>query len=107
MRDREYLVDILDAIKLALKYSKNKDYEDFMSDTEVQDAVIRRLEIIGEAVRRISELFKKQNPTIPWQKIINMRNIMVHEYNDIDLDFVWQTISVDLKALEKQIRDLL
>jgi uncharacterized protein with HEPN domain len=107
MRDKEYLVDILDAISLALKYAAGKGYDDFIADTELQDAVIRRLEIIGEAVRRISEAFKQNHPAIPWQKIVNMRNLMIHEYNDIDLDFVWQTLSVDLNALEKDIKKLL
>lgn len=98
-RDREYLLDILEAAKLAIDYIGDKTREEFFGDLQCQDAVIRRLEIIGEAARRISEETRAAYPDLPWSDMVSMRNIMIHEYDDIDLAIVWETVHNDLLPL--------
>ncbi len=109
-RDREYMLDILEAAKLALEYIGDKTREEFFEDLQCQDAVIRRLEIIGEAARRISEETRAAHPDLPWSDMVSMRNIMIHEYDDIDLAIVWETVNNDLTplidALEKILQSL-
>ncbi len=87
-RDREYLLDILEAAKIALNYVREMSEEDFFRDLQCQDAVIRRLEIIGEAARRISDKTQKRFPDVPWSDMIGMRNMMIHDYDDVDLHIV-------------------
>ena len=99
-RDSVYLLDILlKAAKLAIGYLKGKSRKEFLKDTQCQDAVIRRLEIIGEAARRISRTTAAKFPNIPWTKVRAMRNIIVHEYDDVDLAIVWNTVRSDLPSL--------
>ncbi len=98
-RDKEYLLDILEAAKLALEYVRGKTREEFFNDLQCQDAVIRRLEVIGEAARRISEETQFSYPDLPWSDMIGMRNVMIHEYDDVDLVIVWETVHNDLPQL--------
>ena len=98
-RDREYLLDILQAAKLALSYVAGKNKEQFSKDTQCQDAVIRRLEIIGEAARRIPEATKATLPQLPWTVMVGLRNVLIHEYDDVDLAIVWNTVADDLPKL--------
>ena len=98
-RDSAYLLDIFKAAKLALGYLEGKTKEEFFKDTQCQDAVIRRLEIIGEAAGRVSVATTTKFPNLPWKKMVSMRNIMIHEYEDIDLGIVWDTIQNDLPPL--------
>ena len=104
-RDREYLFDIIEAAKIALEYVDEKTMEDFLKDLQCQDAVIRRLEIIGEASRRISKETRTDFPELQWSEMIGMRNVMIHQYDDVDLVIVWETVFNDLppiiNALEK------
>ncbi len=98
-RDKEYMLDILEAAKLAIDYIGDKSREEFFGDLQCQDAVIRRLEIIGEAARRISEETQAAHPDLPWSDMVGMRNIMIHEYDDVDLVIVWETVNNDLPPL--------
>ncbi|MCX9013086.1 MAG: DUF86 domain-containing protein [Candidatus Methanoperedens sp.] len=106
-RDREYLLDILEAAKLAIEYINGKTREEFFSDIQCQDAVIRRLEIIGEAARRISEDARTEYPDLPWSDMIGMRNVMIHEYDDVDLVIVWETVKNDLPPLVESLEKIL
>lgn len=109
-RDKEYMLDILEAAKLAIDYIGDKTREEFFGDLQCQDAVIRRLEIIGEAARRISEETRAAHPDLPWSDMVGMRNLMIHEYDDVDLVVVWETVNNDLPplidALEKALHPL-
>lgn len=98
-RDDVYLLDILKAAQLALSYLEGKTKEEFFQDTQCQDAVIRRLEIIGEAAGRISAATTAKFPDLSWKKMVSMRNIMIHEYDDVDLNIVWDTVQNDLLPL--------
>jgi len=98
-RDNEYLLDVLEAAKLALAYVSGKTREEFLVDTQCQDAVIRRLEIIGEASRRLSDQTRAAFPHLPWHAMVGMRNILIHEYDDVDLIAVWDTVHINLPAV--------
>ncbi len=106
-RDREYSTDILEAAKIALNYVSGMDRNEFLGDLQCQDAVIRRLEIIGEAARRISVKTHEDHPDLPWSDLIGMRNIMIHEYDDVDLYIVWETVRIDLPPLIDAMENIL
>jgi uncharacterized protein with HEPN domain len=107
LRDPQYFLDILQAAKLALSYVAGKTQEEFLDNTLCQDAVIRRLEIIGEAARRLSREARTALPGLTWNAMIGMRNILIHEYDDVDLHIVWDTVRHDLPALIKIIEPLI
>jgi uncharacterized protein with HEPN domain len=107
LRDRAYMLDILEAAKLAVTYVVNKEADTFIKDIQCQDAVIRRLEIIGEADGRISNETRADYPNIPWREIIGMRNILIHEYDDIDLDTVFKTAKKDMPLLIASIKQIM
>jgi uncharacterized protein with HEPN domain len=101
-----YIDDIRDSIEAIKRYTAGLTKENFSSSTEKQDAVYRRLEVIGEAANRLSDEFKSQYPLIPWYQIVGMRNVLVHEYDSIDLDLVWETVQRDIPKLEKYIKSI-
>ena len=105
-RDRVYLLDILSAAGLAVSYAGGVSRESFLRDTKLQDSVIRRIEIIGEAARRISPETREALPGIPWSEMVGMRNLMIHDYDDVDLEIVWDTILQDLPRLITLIEPL-
>ena len=106
-RDSAYLLDIFEAAKLALSYLEGRTKEEYLKDTQCQDAVIRRLEIIGEAAGRVSGATTTKFPDLPWKKMVSMRNIMIHEYEDVDLDIVWDTVKNDLPPLISLLEPLI
>ena len=79
----------------------------FYRSTMVQDATVRRLEIIGEAVRNISEFFRRKYTKVPWKKIAGLRDILIHEYFGVDMRLVWKITKKDIPKLKKQIVDIL
>lgn len=105
-RDRVHLLDILEAARLALSYVQGVSREAFLSDTQRQDSVIRRMEIIGEAARRISSATQAAFPHLPWSGMIGMCNLLIHHYGDVDLEIVWDTVQRDLPGLIRLIEPL-
>lgn len=105
-RDREYLLDILQAARLAMGYVADKTKSEFLGDPLCQDAVIRRLEIIGEAARRTSKATRSSLPELPWEAMVAMRNIMIHKYDDVDLRIVWDTVRKDLPPLASELENV-
>ncbi|PJA26885.1 MAG: hypothetical protein CO189_08460 [candidate division Zixibacteria bacterium CG_4_9_14_3_um_filter_46_8] len=106
-RDKEYLLDIVEAARLALDYVSEKSPNDFHADTQCQDAVIRRIEIMGEAARRVSEETRAAHPEIPWNEIVGMRNIVIHKYDGVDLVIVWETIRNKIPPLVKELEGII
>ena len=106
-RDPAYLFDMLEASEKVQRFIKNKTLEDFLSDEMLQDAVVRNLGIIGEAARRISKELRQEHPEIPWRKIIAQRNVLIHEYEDIDFKEIWEVASIHVLLLIDQIRLLM
>ena len=105
-RDEAYLLDILIAARKALKFVEGIDRNEFEENGLIHSAVMRPLEIIGEAASKISKVTRKNNPNIPWADMIGMRNRLIHEYFRIDYDAVWDTIQKDLPQLIAQIEPL-
>jgi uncharacterized protein with HEPN domain len=101
-----YLKDILDAISKIEKYTKNLSYEEFFNNLMVIDAVVRNLEIIGEATKNLSKEIKSQYPEIPWREMADMRNKLIHEYFGVDLDIVWKTVKHRIPELKKNLRKI-
>lgn len=93
------LCDILDSAKAVRKYLRGVSREQFLADTEKQDAVLRRLEIIGEASSRLTPETQALFPGLPFRAMRGMRNIIAHDYGDVDLEQVWTTASTDLDNL--------
>jgi uncharacterized protein with HEPN domain len=98
-----YLDHIIESIEALEKYSENLSKDDFLNSLLVQDAICRRLEIIGEAANKLDDEFKEKHPDIPWYKIVGMRNLLIHEYFHVDLDQVWNTTQKSVPELKKQI----
>ena len=102
-----FLEDILESINRIERYVKGKTKEEFLDNYEKQDAIIKRLEIIGEAVKNIPSETKKKHPEIPWKDMAGMRNVLIHEYFGVIMDRVWDTAKNDIPKLKKQIQELL
>jgi uncharacterized protein with HEPN domain len=98
-RDTATLLDIARAARLILDFKGTLSKEAFLKDMKTQSAVLHQLLIIGEAVKRLSAEFRARPTTIPWALIAGMRNTLIHEYDDVDLDEVWKTATVDIPAL--------
>lgn len=105
--DKVYIEHILEAIQAIESYKKGLNFESFLENKMASDAIIRELEIIGEASNRISEHFQKEHPDIPWRKIIGIRNTLIHEYFGINKKVVWDTCENDLPKLKEFMRKLL
>ena len=98
-KDNAYLADILEAAKAVRRFTGGISLEDFESNEEKYEAVNRKFEIIGEAARRLSPEARNLFPEIPWKLVTAMRNILIHDYDDVDLDVVWNTAQRDLPPL--------
>jgi len=98
-----FIEHILECIEIIEKYTEGKAKEDFLNSIQLQDAVIRRIEIIGEAVKNIQEEIKKSYQDIPWKKIAGMRDILIHEYFGVDLELTWEVVKKDIPDLKRKI----
>jgi len=106
-RDNAYLRDILDSARAIGSYLGGITREQFESNREKQDAVVRRFEIMGEAARRLSSEVQAAIPEIPWRLITGMRNILIHDYDDVDVVTLWETAHNDLPRLVSRLETYL
>ncbi len=106
-RDSAYILDIFISAQLVRSYMEGVSLDELLADIQLQDSVIRRIEVIGEAAGRISPQFQEAHPEIPWQAMIGMRNRMIHGYDDIDFDIVWNTTQQSIPHLLELIQPLL
>ena len=102
-----YLEDILEAIDRADEYVSDLTYEEFYENNMAQDAVIRQISIIGEALNKVDKEFHKECPQLLSRDAISMRNVLVHDYDAIDLNRVWATVKDDLPKLKEMIVKIL
>ncbi len=94
--DSELIADILEAINRISDYCAGTDYDSFVADLKTQDAVVRNLEVIGEAAKKISSTAREKHPNIPWRSMAGLRDRLIHDYFGVNLDIVWEIITRDL-----------
>jgi len=101
-----YIKHIRDAIKSIIEYTKDVNKKSFISKNMIQDAVIRRIETIGEAAKNVSIDFRETYSEIQWRKIVGMRDKLIHGYFNVDVERVWNVIINDIPVLKKQIEEI-
>ncbi len=105
--DTDFLNDSKEAILRINVYVENLSYEEFLNDIKTQDAVVRNLEIIGEAIKNISEELKKKYPKIPWKDLAGVRDKLIHHYFGVNLDIVWNIVKEELPGIILQLEEIL
>jgi uncharacterized protein with HEPN domain len=98
-RDPQFLLDMLQSAELIASYTDQISKDEFIQNVQLQDAVIRRLLVIAEAARRVSEITRQERFDISWSEINGMRNRLVHEYDDVDFDIVWDVVQNEIPSL--------
>jgi len=101
-----YIDDILDSIRKIEDYTNEMDYDSFIGNNLVVDAVIRNLEIIGEAVKNIPTEIRKKHPGIEWKKIAGLRDILIHAYSGVDLKIIWDIIENKVPELKDLVKEV-
>jgi len=104
---RIFIQDILESIQKIEEYTRGMSKEEFYRASQVQDAVIRRLEIIGEAAKNITEDFRNKHREIQWKQIAGLRDILIHGYFGVNLERVWMVVNRDLPDLKQKISKIL
>ena len=105
--DLPYLKHIVDAISKIEDYVKNVKREKFLKDAKTQDAVVRELEVIGEATKRLSGDIRQRYPGIPWTAVAGTRDRLIHAYFDVDLEEVWKTVRDDIPHLKRTVEKMI
>jgi len=105
--DTVYLRHIIDAFLQIERYTNDVTYEEFLSNSLLQDAVIRQLEVMGEAARNLSADLQNGYPAIPWRQMISLRNRMIHAYFNVNLQIIWEIIQGDIPNLKKDMMRVL
>ncbi|MBC2697239.1 MAG: DUF86 domain-containing protein [ANME-2 cluster archaeon] len=97
-----FIEHILESIELIENYTANKTISDFIESVQLQDSIIRRIEIIGEAVKNLPAEVKSNYPDVPWKNIAGMRDVLIHKYFGIDLELTWQVVQKDIPDLKRE-----
>ena len=104
---KDYVRDIIESISDIEVFIKNMTFTDFVKDKKTINAVVRSIEVIGEASKKIPDTMRKKNPSIPWKKMAGMRDKLIHEYFGIDFDVLWKTVKEDIPSLHSLVQDML
>jgi len=102
-----YLTDIVEAADAIGRFLNDVEKEDFLRDELRQSAVLQKLTVIGEAAARLSEEFRKRYPTVPWPRVIGLRNVAVHEYFSVNWEIIWVTATSNVPLLREQVAAML
>jgi uncharacterized protein with HEPN domain len=106
-RDSVFVIQMIEAAEAALEFCEGQTAESFAGDRLVGFAVVRAVQLIGQAARGVSEELQSAHPEIPWREMIGMRNVVVHDYADVDMVLVWKTVHDDLPTLVARLRAIL
>lgn len=104
---RDYVQDIVDSIDETDEFSKGMTFEDFLKDRKTVNAVIRSIDVMGEAAKNIPQSLKDKYPDVPWKKMAGMRDKLIHEYSGVDLEIVWQAIKKELPSVRPSVVQVL
>jgi len=105
-RDQDYLSDILEAIKRIKIYTKGMTFSQFIKNNKTQDAVVRNIEVIGEATKHLSNEFRKKHPQVPWKEMAGIRDKMIHHYFGVNYEIVWTIVKQELTLLINQVKEI-
>lgn len=105
-RDLDFLRDIEEAIERIERYTSGMSYTQFLDDTQVQDAVLRNMEVIGEATKNLSWSLRERHSNVPWKKMAGLRDKLIHHYFGVDFEIVWTTAQKDLPQHRTSIRKI-
>ena len=103
----DYIEDILDAMEKADTLLEGVDYEQFESDFRINYAVVRALEIVGEATKRLPDDLRQKYSEIPWKGMAGMRDRIIHAYDTVDMEIVWEVVKKDIPIIKPQIQQIL
>lgn len=106
-KDKQRLLHIIEAIDNIFEFTNDKTFNDYKTDRVLHFAIVKNLEIIGEACYLLTEQFKEQHPQIEWQDIIKMRHVLVHGYFEIKEEIIWATIESELKPLKEKVETII
>ncbi|MBU6383431.1 MAG: DUF86 domain-containing protein [Verrucomicrobia bacterium] len=102
-----FLAHIIESVELIEEYSHSVTQAQFLGDRVLQDAIIRRLEVIGEAVKALPLTLRAKSPEVPWKQMAGMRDVLIHEYFDVDLILTWRVVKHELPKIKLKILELL
>ena len=102
-----FFEDIIEATELISEYIGDYSKEEFQNDRKTIDAVVRNIEIIGEAVSKIPDKFREKYPHIPWKKIVGVRNIVIHNYFGVDTNTLWFIVREQLPAFKSEVSQII
>ena len=103
-RDLQFLLDMLQSAELIMNYTVQCSKDEFVGNVQLQDSGIRRLLVIAEAARRVSEATRQTLPNVSWQEINGMRNRLVHEYDDVNLNIVWEVVQAEIPTMIEELK---
>ncbi len=103
-RDLQFLLDMLQSAELILTYTAQCSKDEFIANVQLQDSVIRRLLVIAEAAKRVSDTTRQALPNVSWQEINGMRNRLVHDYDDVNLNIVWDVVQFEILSLVEELK---
>jgi uncharacterized protein with HEPN domain len=107
LRDKQAVMDISTAIQQTLLYAQDIDRNNLQEDDEKQAAILYRLIIIGEATKRLSDKFRDQYPMIPWRQMAGLRDVVIHDYDELDFNILWNVIHINLPDILPEIQAIL
>jgi len=104
--DIDLLEDILICMEKIQTYVDGVTYDQFKNDSKTQDAIVRNIEVIGEAVKKLSDAFKTRYPSLPWKEIAGTRDRLIHGYFGVNIDIIWEIATIDIPKLKSDVEKI-